>query len=106
MSTAMQVKDPGAPFKMSDVSMLHVKIDPMTSKVVAGGPPSCWQCSRMLLDSQIRGIWLYETIGVGEWKFYPPDEFHRETLYNCSKGPGESDMYTPADEAFLLKGQK
>src|SRR5262249_48917990 len=41
-------------------AMLHVKIDE-TNKIVAGGGPSCWQCSRLIVDvAFITGVWLYQ----------------------------------------------
>lgn len=42
----------------AECEMVHVKV--VDGKVVAGGPPSCWQCSRLILETGLRGIWLYE----------------------------------------------
>jgi hypothetical protein len=42
----------------ADLDLVHVKVG--SSELVAGGPPSCWQCSRMILDQGYAGIWLYE----------------------------------------------
>lgn len=39
--------------------LLHVKVDEV-GRVVAGGGPSCWQCSREILAAGIAGVWLYE----------------------------------------------
>ncbi len=43
---------------LDEYEMVHVKV--VDNKVVAGGPPSCWQCSRLILEAGLRGIWLYE----------------------------------------------
>jgi deoxycytidylate deaminase len=43
---------------LAGLTMLHVKV--VDGKVVPGGPPSCWQCSREVLDAQLAGFWLYE----------------------------------------------
>lgn len=67
--------------------VLHVKIartTPTGWELVAGGPPSCWQCSRMILDAGYRGVWLYELRGVDQtWVYYTALEFHEATLKNC-----------------------
>lgn len=40
--------------------LVHVKIG-ADGRVVAGGGPSCWQCSREILDGKlVIGVWLYE----------------------------------------------
>jgi hypothetical protein len=96
---------------LDDVDMLvlvHVKV--ANDRVVPGGPPSCWQCSREILDVGLRGVWLYETatctcppeevarIAVssslpphrsdcrpvaGMWRYYAAYDFHVATLRNC-----------------------
>jgi deoxycytidylate deaminase len=38
--------------------MLHVKVE--NGAVVPSGPPSCWQCSRDILDAGIHTMWLLE----------------------------------------------
>lgn len=43
-----------------DMSMLHIKV--VDGQPVAGGPPSCLQCSRLIVDSDIEGIWLYQEL--------------------------------------------
>lgn len=79
--------------------VLHVKLGP-DGRVVAGGPPSCWQCSRVALEvGFIAGVWLHELVKVpdpsaelagsgvfverGEWRFYPVLEFHELSLRNA-----------------------
>jgi deoxycytidylate deaminase len=41
--------------------LVHVKID-SDGKLEAGGGPSCWQCSREILDAGISAVWLYEAV--------------------------------------------
>lgn len=42
---------------MSVLDLVHVKV--VAGELVAGGPPSCWQCSREVADHGI-SVWLYE----------------------------------------------
>lgn len=58
--------------------MLHVKV--IDEKLVPSGPPSCWQCSKLMLEAGIKGMWLYHEDG---WKRYEMAEFHKLTLINC-----------------------
>ncbi len=73
----------------SNYDMLHVKV--VGGKVVAGGPPSCLECSKQILEAGIRAMWLYEAVHVdastmelvgGVWRYYSAQEFHAETLRN------------------------
>lgn len=43
---------------MSDLELVHVKVE--NGFVVPGGGPSCWQCSRLVVEVGIRGVWLFE----------------------------------------------
>lgn len=68
-----------------DLVLVHVKVS-VLGIVVAGGPPSCWQCSREILDVGLRGVWLYEQggiDGVDAWRYYTAHDFHAATLTNC-----------------------
>jgi hypothetical protein len=58
--------------------LVHVKV--IDGALVASGGPSCWQCSREILDVGLAGVWLFHFEG---WRFYPADEFHAETLRAC-----------------------
>lgn len=49
----------------SDLDLVHVKLG-TDGRVIAGGGPSCWQCSREILDVGIGGVWLYEAMPE-EW---------------------------------------
>lgn len=43
---------------LQHLDLVHVKV--VNGELVAGGPPSCWQCSRTIYDALIGGVWLYE----------------------------------------------
>lgn len=44
------------------IELVHVKIG-KDGRVVPGGGPSCWQCSREVLDSDgIKAVWLFEHV--------------------------------------------
>jgi hypothetical protein len=64
------------------VYLVHVKT--VDGKLVAGGGPSCWQCSRAIraAKNRVAGIWLYLEDGL-RWRLYEPDEFHEQTLIAC-----------------------
>jgi deoxycytidylate deaminase len=57
--------------------IVHVKI--VNATAVASGPPSCWQCSREVLESGIEWFWLLHEDGL---KRYSAEEFHEQTLCN------------------------
>lgn len=64
---------------------VHVKIDEH-GDLVAGGGPSCWQCSREVLDVGLGGFWLYEDCCPymdARWVRYTAAEFHAATLQAC-----------------------
>jgi hypothetical protein len=76
------------------VELVHVKT--VDGTLVAGGPPSCWQCSR-LLSSQpvppfVTHIWLFQTPGV--WHRYPVKRFHELTLESCRLTAPEPEAAT------------
>ena len=55
--------------------MLHVHIS--RGHLMASGPPSCLQCSKLMLAAELSGMWLFHTAG---WRRYDVEEFHRLTL--------------------------
>lgn len=55
--------------------MLHVKV--VGGEAVASGGPSCWQCSRDILQAGFERMWLLHEGGL---RAYSPIEFHRLTL--------------------------
>jgi len=44
-----------------DLELVHVEV--VDGQVVSGSGPSCWQCSRLVVEVKIRGVWLYESLG-------------------------------------------
>jgi len=77
---------------LHNTHLLHVKV--VDELVVAGGPPSCWQCSREILDADLGGVWLFEDAALSghaydllsprqAWRFYTAIEFHAATLRAC-----------------------
>lgn len=66
---------------LNDAELVHAKV--IGGKLVAGGPPSCVQCSRQILDLQLKGVWLYEEEDGPEWRFYNSFDFHKISLINC-----------------------
>jgi deoxycytidylate deaminase len=85
--------------RIAGCDLLHVKV--VNGEVVPGGGPSCWQCSRLVVEVGLRGVWLYELVGDvneprllgtdekrGLWIFYTAEECHRETLRACGIGVG------------------
>jgi deoxycytidylate deaminase len=60
-----------------ECEMLHVKsVDGIP---VFSDKPSCWQCSKLILEAKIPVMWLYLKDGL---KSYTSEEFHQITLYN------------------------
>jgi deoxycytidylate deaminase len=65
--------------------LVHVKV--VDGELVAGGGPSCWQCSREVLDVGLDAVWLFEErpspAGDGSWARmwirYDAPAFHRVT---------------------------
>ncbi len=84
------------------VELVHIKT--VDGSPVPSGPPSCDQCSKLILAfGRIDYVWLLETMTANEWrkenalppiedggmhlistwKRYTAHDFHRETLKNC-----------------------
>lgn len=60
---------------------LHVKV--VDGMLVAGGGPSCVQCSVLVLETGLDGFWLYEEMdatGRGVWMRYTAEQFHAASL--------------------------
>lgn len=64
----LRVRKPG-------LHMLHVKV--VDGAPVPSGPPSCWQCSRDILEADIEHMWLMHDDGL---RAYSAREFHELTL--------------------------
>lgn len=63
---------------MAQCEMLHVKVE--SGLLVSSGPPSCWQCSRTMVNVGLYGMWLFHK---GGWKRYTAKEFNDLTLFEC-----------------------
>ena len=61
-----------------DLELLHVKA--VLGHPVPSGPPSCWQCSRLILERQVGAVWLLHEDGL---RSYTAAEFHEATLRTC-----------------------
>jgi deoxycytidylate deaminase len=66
------------PWFLDEAEMLHVKV--VDGREVPSGSPSCWQCSRLILESGISDMWLLHEEGL---QTYTAEEFHRLTLEHC-----------------------
>lgn len=66
------------PWFLDGAEMLHVKV--VDGKAVPSGEPSCWQCSRLILEAGISGMWLLHEEGL---RRYTAEEFHQLTLEHC-----------------------
>jgi deoxycytidylate deaminase len=60
-----------------EFEMIHVKV--VDGKPVHSEKPSCWQCSKLILCSEIAYMWLYQKEGLVK---YSAVEFHMLTLRN------------------------
>ena len=85
----------------SFASMLHVKT--VNGLIVASGPPSCLECSKLILETGISFMWLFHANG---WKQYTAVEFHTETLKFRSDlrlGPtGHTEPFNLPDEELSV----
>jgi len=64
--------------KLNELEMIHVKS--VNGEAVVSEKPSCWQCSKLILASGIKSMWLYQKEGFVE---YSAQDFHEQTLINC-----------------------
>ena len=77
-------------FLIRGAEMLHTKVSLVGDTFVGvfGGPPSCPDCSKLILDSGITGMWLIEEReGRATPVRYTAHEFHEVTLRNCGLHP-------------------
>lgn len=68
----------GMNIDLRECEMIHVKI--VDGEAVTSEKPSCWQCSKLILASGIKSMWLYQEEGLVE---YTAEDFHNKTLINC-----------------------
>lgn len=89
---------------LDGLQLVHGKF--VNGQLVEGGGPSCWQCSKQVLESGLDGVWLYidfhaerlkrvaaedpsgmrvlcDTYLAPQWRFYTAAAFHEETLKAC-----------------------
>lgn len=67
-----------------DNELLHVKVG-ADGFAAPSGEPSCWQCSREILDHGIKTVWLLHATESGDTylRSYSAEEFHELTLKYC-----------------------
>jgi len=65
-----------------NLDVVHVKV--VDGVLVAGGPPSCADCAKLLWQRKAAAVWLYETGPV--WRRYPILEFLALSIKNAMKG--------------------
>lgn len=67
--------------------LLHIKV--VDGKGVPGGPPSCIECSKLIVASgKIAHVWLWEAEG---WVKRTAAEFHKETCENVGVYPYDAE---------------
>lgn len=84
----LQCRDLGRVIRGAE--MLHTKVVFEDGKWVSvpGGPPSCPDCSKLMLEAGIDGVWLVEERdGNSTLVRYTAVEFHHQTLQNCGLHP-------------------
>lgn len=73
----------------SHLQMVHVKVPPVGEGVLDAYPqgmptsgPSCIECSKLMLDAGIGGIWMLEgSPGISwTWRYYTTEECHRASV--------------------------
>ncbi len=60
-----------------NVEMIHAKAAPLPGGLVSSGPPSCIECSKLMLLAGVTAVWLFHEAG---WKRYEMQAFHKATL--------------------------
>ena len=84
----LQCRDKGLPVRGAE--MLHTKVTLVSGTWIGvfGGPPSCPDCSKLILEAGIDGMWLVEEReGKPTLVRYTAAEFHDQTLRNCGLHP-------------------
>jgi len=66
---------------LTGLHLVHGKF--VAGELVAGGGPSCWQCSKQILEHLLAGVWLFEDGQHPAWNFYTALDFHQATLKAC-----------------------
>lgn len=68
--------------RLSGYELVHAKVK--DGQLVAGGGPSCWQCSREVLENKLDAVWLYQETPE-EW--CPHLDLH---VHDCPLCQGEA----------------
>lgn len=69
---------PGARAYAPGSHIVHARVNSETGDLLPSGCPSCWQCSRMIVECEVGWVWLYHD--DGEWTPYQAAAFHELTL--------------------------
>ena len=110
-------------YSLRGLHLIHIKV--VDEEPVPGGPPSCIECSKLIVRMGIGVVWLFleET---GEWKSYTGEEFHLATMQNlgydcgldlykdrypkvkftCHRVIDYSDYHSSKTVGWLIKGDK
>ena len=72
---------------IGEFELVHVKVG-ADGDLVAGGAPSCWQCSREILDVGLGAVWLYLTAEAASepaptWMRFSALDFDEATRQAC-----------------------
>lgn len=84
---------------LQHLELVHVKV--VNGSLVPGGGPSCWQCSRTVLDEQIGAVWLYEHLEIE----CPSDKCPLCTGESCNPCDGQPAPSCPHDVVDRHHGQ-
>lgn len=72
---AIRALPSAARWDIGRIHLMHAKV--IDGELVTSGPPSCAECSKMILAWGVGSVWLYHADG---WRRYTGEEFHRLTL--------------------------
>lgn len=82
-----------------EVEMLHIKV--VNFLPVPSDKPSCLECSKLILDSGIKAMWLLLESGL---TCYTAREFHQETIKNVLGRDNYHKLCKPLTRT--IKGKK
>ena len=71
--------------RRGECEVAHLKV--VDGEPVPSGPPSCVECSKLMLTAGIAAVWLLHESPEGgppQWRRYDADDFHRRTLAHLS----------------------
>lgn len=92
----------------SAIELVHVKV--VDDHFVSGGPPSCWSCANLVIESQIAAVWLYEDLwGRPMWTRWWPPLFYEATMKRQRLHPSyepRRGIETPCEDCGALAGAK